>query len=624
MKHKLELLQEELTIICKGTKLIKEYLGKGYLFLKIILSSLRVLTPYVSIYMSGKIITALTENVDFETIIKYVFFTVSSIFLLDVISRVVNRKCLIMLNSCWYKHEALLSRKALSLDYGKAESASVTALRAQISENARSNGAGVIWLAEAIATIVSDVISLIIAIIILSGMFICHSNTEQQGLLALANSPILAFILALFTVLLIIVTVKANNQNAKLVFEANNYGSSAIPILEYYTEKVLNENESGKDIRIFNEKNIILDELKHLVISPFQKAKELIFKTETTYGMVSVAVTTILGGLVYIFVGLKALAGAFGAGKVVEYYGTITKLILSISSIASKIGYLKSNNLYLKQELEFLNLESDLKNGKMTLETLDTNNIEFEFHNISFKYPDTDIYVLKDLSFKITSGEKLAVVGINGSGKTSMIKLLCRLYDPNEGKITVNGIDIREFDLVEYLKLFAIVFQDFKLLAFPIGENIAGSENYDEEKVWKCLKMAGIKERIEEFPKGLKQAIYKLYEKDGIDISGGEEQKIAIARALYKDAPFVILDEPTAALDPISENEIYSKFNEIIKDKTTIYISHRLSSCRFCDRIVVFENGSIIQEGTHNELVSNVNGRYYQLWNSQAKYYSNN
>ena len=214
--------------------------------------------------------------------------------------------------------------------------------------------------------------------------------------------------------------------------------------------------------------------------------------------------------------------------------------------------------------------------------------------------------------------------GLAYAGKSTMIKLLCRLYDPTEGSITLNGIDIREFDYAEYLKLFAIVFQDFKLLAFPVGENVACSDEYDEERVWQCLEMAGVKDRVEEFPKKLRQSIYKLYEKDGIDLSGGEEQKIAIARALYKDAPFVILDEPTAALDPIAESEIYSRFNDIAGNKTTVYISHRLSSCRFCSRIIVFDNGSVIQEGTHEELLENPNGKYSELWNAQAQYYAEN
>ena len=620
--RKLQEFKDELAIIIRGTKLINEYLGRGYLFFKTVISTLRILTPYISIYFSGKIITALTMNSEFSLLVIYVLLAVGSTLVLDLISRIVNRKCLIMLNSCWFKHEALLSRKSLSLDYGKAESAAVSALRAKVSENARSNGAGVIWLAESIGTIISDVFSVIVAIAMISGMFIARSGNPLSGLLKFADSSALSVILGVLSVLLIAFTVKANNMKTKQVFEAYNHSSRMDPVLDYYTEKVLNENQSGKDIRIFKEKALILGEIERTVIKPLKESRNMIFRSNTTHGAVPVIASALLGGLVYIFVGLKALAGAFGAGKVVEYYGAITKLLTTVSSLASELGYIKSNNLYLRQELEYLDLTSDMKNGTKTLDNIVIDNLEFEFHNVCFKYPDTDVFVIKNLSMRIKAGERLAVVGMNGSGKTTMIKLLCRLYDTTSGSIPLNGINIKEFDYIEYLKLFAIVFQDFKLLAFPVGENIAGNEEYDESRVWECLEMAGIKKRVEELPLQLKQSIYKLYEKDGIDISGGEEQKLAIARALYKDAPFVILDEPTAALDPIAESEIYSKFNDIIGKKTAVYISHRLSSCRFCSRIIVFKDGTIIQEGTHDELLRSNNGKYFELWNAQAKYYN--
>ena len=202
-----------------------------------------------------------------------------------------------------------------------------------------------------------------------------------------------------------------------------------------------------------------------------------------------------------------------------------------------------------------------------------------------------------------------------------MIKLLCRLYDPTEGSITVNGIDIREFDYAEYLKLFAIVFQDFHLLSFSVAENVVGCAEYDEEKVWRCLDTAGLRKRVEAMPKGLSQCVTKLYEQDGIDLSGGEAQKLAIARALYKDAPFVILDEPTAALDPKSENEIYARFDAMTGGRTAVYISHRMSSCRFCDRIAVFADGEVVEEGTHDKLLRQ-NGEYAKLWNAQAQHYT--
>ncbi|MBR3974688.1 MAG: ABC transporter ATP-binding protein [Clostridia bacterium] len=614
-------MKEDCDIIRQGLKLVKIYLGKNYFLLNLIVKILRAVSPYISIYCTGLIITALTEKQGFEQILKYVLFATVSIFITDIMIRTINRKALIMLNSCWEKHSALLSRKALELDYAKAESSSVHQLRGKIEENA-NNGNGLTWVAECVAEIIACIFSVIVAVIMISGMVFSKSDAAQTGFMSVVNSPALAIGLVAFTAVMIALTVKYHSLSEKKQFNIFNNAVKFSPILEYYNQKYLNENESGKDVRIFDVKGLINEEIEEKIYKPTLIMRNSVFKVWSTIGQISTVSTNLIGGLVYVFVGLKALSGAFGAGKVVEYYGAITKLINACTDIAGNAGYLRANNAQLKQEIEYLELVSDMENGTRTIDDINPSNCVFEFHNVSFAYPETDVLILNNFNMSIKSGEHLAVVGMNGSGKSTMIKLLCRLYDPVKGKITLNGIDIREFDYSEYLRLFSIVFQDFRLLAFPVGENVACSDEYDEEKVWKCLELAGIKDRVEEFPKKLKQSVYKLYEKDGIDLSGGEEQKIAIARALYKDAPFVILDEPTAALDPIAESEIYSRFNDIAGSKTAVYISHRLSSCRFCSRIVVFDKGQIIQEGTHEELLAEADGKYSKLWNAQAQYYT--
>ncbi|MBQ2749953.1 MAG: ABC transporter ATP-binding protein, partial [Clostridia bacterium] len=237
-------------------------------------------------------------------------------------------------------------------------------------------------------------------------------------------------------------------------------------------------------------------------------------------------------------------------------------------------------------------------------------------------YPGSDTYALRNVNMKFEIGKRLAVVGMNGSGKTTFIKLLCRLYDPTEGEILLNGIDIRKYNYREYMDIFSVVFQDFRLLGLKLGENVASRVDYDRERVLDCLEKAGFSERLAELTDGIDTYLYKDFAADGVDLSGGEAQKVAIARALYKDAPFIILDEPTAALDPIAEAEIYSRFDEIAGDKTAIYISHRLSSCKFCDEIMVFHEGEVIQQGTHAALLDDANGKYYELWNAQAQYYT--
>ena len=229
--------------------------------------------------------------------------------------------------------------------------------------------------------------------------------------------------------------------------------------------------------------------------------------------------------------------------------------------------------------------------------------------------------VLDHIDLTIKAGERLAVVGMNGAGKTTMIKLLCRLYEPTSGIITLNGTNIQDYDFDAYINLFSVVFQDFQLFAFEMDKNVATGNDINNNALENALKNAGLSNVIEDMNNDFKVPLGKKYEEKGRDFSGGEKQKLAIARALYRNAPVVILDEPTAALDPIAEYEIYTKFNTLVENKTAVFISHRLSSCRFCHDIAVFHKGKIVQHGNHDTLLKNHNGKYYELWNAQAEHY---
>ena len=259
--------------------------------------------------------------------------------------------------------------------------------------------------------------------------------------------------------------------------------------------------------------------------------------------------------------------------------------------------------------------------GTIPLEKRRDGKFTVEFDHVSFKYPGSDVSVIQDLTLNFEIGEKMAIVGKNGSGKTTFIKLLCRLYDVTEGCIKVNGIDIRKYNYEEYCRLFAVVFQDFKIFSFPLGENVAAGSEVDEKRALDALERAGLGERIRTLPDQLDTNVGKEFAENGVTFSGGEKQKMAIARAIYKDAPFVIMDEPTAALDPESECEVYAGFDKMVGNKTAIYISHRLASCRFCEDILVFDKGKIVQRGRHEEL-ENQEGLYRELWNAQAQYYT--
>jgi ATP-binding cassette subfamily B protein len=307
---------------------------------------------------------------------------------------------------------------------------------------------------------------------------------------------------------------------------------------------------------------------------------------------------------------------------VTQYVGALANVCAVMTQLLTACAMIWENNSFLPTFFKYLDLPADKFIGSLTTEKRADNEYELEFHDVSFKYPGSQIYALRNLSMKLNIGERMAVVGMNGSGKTTMIKLLCRLYDPTEGFITLNGIDIKKYDYREYIGIFSVVFQDFKLPAFSLGQNVAAAVTYDGAKVRDTLRKAGFDVRVEAFKDGLDTVLYKSFDENGVGISGGEAQKIALARALYKDAPFIILDEPTAALDPIAEYEIYSRFNEIVGEKTAIYISHRLSSCRFCDDIAVFHEGRLVQRGGHDALLNDGGGMYSQLWNAQARYYN--
>lgn len=324
----------------------------------------------------------------------------------------------------------------------------------------------------------------------------------------------------------------------------------------------------------------------------------------------------------YLVSASLAVMGAFPIGSVVKFAGAFTNVCRGLQGMAAQCKDLALTARREAITLEMFAVSDEMYKGKLPVEKRLDNRYEIEFRNVSFRYPGAQQYALKGFSLKLRVGERMAIVGMNGSGKTTMIKLLCRLYDPQEGEILLNGVDIRKFDREEYVRLFSVVFQDFGLLSMPLGQNVACSMDVDRELALNCLRKAGLEERLKRLSKGLDTYLYQDIADDGVEISGGEAQKIALARALYKDAPFVLLDEPTASLDPLSEYEIYSGFDAMTGNKTAIYISHRLSSCRFCDRIAVFHQGRLVQRGSHEELLKDEKGKYYELWHAQAQYYT--
>jgi ATP-binding cassette subfamily B protein len=375
----------------------------------------------------------------------------------------------------------------------------------------------------------------------------------------------------------------------------------------------------GKDIRLYSMQKMILSEQsssKYSVNTVWEHFSKLDALFEIMAGLLISIVTLVA----YSFMGLKALYGLISVGNALAYVGALTILTSAISSLTSSAVGLGLNSDYLQNYFDYLSLPSSLVYGPEKLD--EKVPLSIAFQHVTFTYPKQKDKALDDVSLAIKPNEKLAIVGVNGAGKTTLMKLLCRFYEPDSGTIFVNGKALQSYDEASAYRLYAIVFQDFKLFSFSVLDNVASGPNGDEAKAIDCLKKAGIYDRIEKFPDGIHTILYNENDKNGVEISGGEAQKIAIARALYKDSPLVILDEPTSALDPKSEAEIYEDLGELAKGKTAVFISHRMSSTKFCDDIVVIDKGKIVEEGTHADLMTIENGLYKKMWEAQAQYYN--
>ena len=382
---------------------------------------------------------------------------------------------------------------------------------------------------------------------------------------------------------------------------------------------LLNLEAYVKDIRLFGLKDYLYKKTE--IFRPVGK----IYTAMGCYSGKCRAVPTfaaqMFAAVTYICIAAKAVAGSITIGEVTMYAGAVITMVSGVQRALAKYQEINYMNEYLGTYEEFIMRPNMHYDGTLPIEKRDDNRYLLEFSHVSFRYPGTSQDILKDVSMTFYIGEKLALVGQNGAGKSTLIKLLCRLYEPTEGEIRLNGINIAKYDYDEYVRIFSVVFQDFHLYDFPLDENVASGAAVDRQRLQRALELAGMWERTQELPQ--KEKTLLGHENgQGVLFSGGEAQKLAIARALYKDAPFIILDEPAAALDPLAEAAVYENFNTLVRDKTAIYISHRMSSCKFCDRIVVLGGGRILEEGTHETLLER-HGRYYELYSAQAAYYRN-
>lgn len=606
-------LGERIKITKRGFGILKNYCP-GLAEQKALYELIHSLQPFITIWFSARIVDELINYCRKEYIAIYVTSIIVINFICTVIKNVLLHVCNEKESQMWNWFEKVFSDKQMSLDYDDLEDVSIQKQRQEVEENLFMFGNGLGQLVWGTSVIVKVFINIFAALLMSGTLFISKSGQKM------VDSPIWIVIILGCITLCGFSNYKATRKENSLFMKWCDNSLWFNRTFMFFGHELYTNLERAKDVRIYRQDTLAIKKIEEL--EEWGNAEK---KNSFHMSFFPAAAGFIVGlgnCACYLFVAIKAFLGAYGVGSVVQYVSVLTRLGDGIRELMFMVS---DNELYcthLKKMYDYLDIPNHMYQGSLTVEKREDNEYYIEFRNVSFKYPRTENYVLRNVNLKFKIGEKLAVVGMNGSGKTTFIKLLCRLYDPTEGEILLNNVDIRKYDYKEYMSIFSVVFQDFKLFSFGLGQNVAASFDYNEELAKKCLEKAGFYDRLQRMKKGLETSIYKDLDEEGVEISGGEAQKIALARALYKNAPFIILDEPTAALDPIAEYEVYSKFNEIVQDKTAIYISHRLSSCRFCDVIAVFDDGQIVQRGVHDKLLQDTHGKYYELWNAQAQYYT--
>lgn len=386
-----------------------------------------------------------------------------------------------------------------------------------------------------------------------------------------------------------------------------------------YMERVTQDFDYAKDVRLFGMKTWLSGK-QHEILGEKQDKMMYSRNLWIRNTFVSNALFMICSGFTYGFLIHSVLKTDMSIGDFTLFLGLAGTFTGALSSFLNSLGQFKHKSLEVDDFRSFIEFKVEEEGDFLPIP--DCDGYTFEFRNVSFKYAGAENYALKNLNLTLEAGKRLAVVGLNGAGKTTFIKLLLRLYDVTEGEILLNGTDIRRFRRDEYYSLFAPVFQNVEIFAFPMSENVSMKrpEETDTALAEECLKKAGMGEKLKSLTDGVNTELLKVIHDDGVDLSGGEKQKLALARALYKDSPVIVLDEPTAALDALAEYQLYKSFDEIIGNKTAVYISHRLSSTRFCDAIAMFKAGEMVEYGTHEQLLSD-GGAYAEMFEVQAQYY---
>lgn len=571
---------------------------KSYIWCMIITQLVDAILPLVLVVLPKLIIDELMRQQRIEYLILFAVGAGIILLVGNILSNFLHTQAFILKTEIFVDFQIMLSEKLANADYESLENPEFLDTKERADKFLYGDGQGFASVLDNFFNIISKLLNFIGIIFILSTLDV--------------------LVVILFIVIVLInsfVDARYKKKNVKLDMEKVPYERKI-----FYFSDILDNFQYGKEMRISNLKDWIIGKYKNNINITQDFYKKSIKNNRKALFFSSLA--QFLQQIIsYSYLIINVINEQISIGDFTMYFNSINLFNSSMKQLMYSIIEISKYSQYYEAVVKYMNTPSTIREGaNQPLPDNTTYNIKFE--NVWYKYTGQESYALKNVNLEIKSNEKIALVGENGAGKTTLVKLLIRLYNPTKGRITINGIDIRDINYEQYMSLFSVVFQDYKLFSFSIKENIelANSKKNNDVEIYDILAKSGMKEKIDSFKKGIYTSVYKNFDKTGFEPSGGEGQKIALARAIYKDSPFIVLDEPTAALDPRAESEMFNKFNELVDNKTAVYITHRLVSVGFCNSIIVLDKGEIIEKGNHTQLMEN-NGLYSELYNIQAEHY---
>lgn len=570
----------------------------------------QVLSPYIAIFLPKLVIDALSSGTDATETVRTIVIASLLLLLMNIARDNIQRYTQLYVMSNRSKFGILVNEKTLTTDYAHIENPKGQRARLKAHEAVGGNSSG----AEAMIITAAQLFSHLLGLLLYAG--------TMRHL-----SPALFLFIVCGAAIGFLATRRAQRHEAA---QMDDYIRGFQKTDYIYHQAV--DIRNAKDIRAYNMFPW-LDQLMTRFTEVSMNSRDSVFKSQLSADIVHHVVALFRDGFAYFYLIRQVLQGQITPGDFSLYFAAVAGISNWIHLIANDINLIDKASLEIGYLRSFLDQPdrsaaasslpfSSQDIEKTTLSLPQTQHWEIVFENVSFRYPDSDQWVLRHFNLHIAAGEKMALVGINGAGKTTCVKLMTGLYQPSEGRVLLNGQDIQKFDRDAYFRLFSAVFQESQVLAMDLRRNVAlkPKGDIDEHRVESVLRTAGLSERVAEMPNGLDTELTRLLYEEGIELSGGQTQKLLLARALYKDAPIIIMDEPTASLDPIAESELYQQYNDMVGGRTSLYISHRLASTRFCDRIAFLAKGQVSELGSHDELMQ-LGGAYAQMFEIQAHYY---